>query len=62
MMQNKAVVHLYRTPGAQAPDEIVEFSFTSAAREYARNAIIAGKARRAVVQDRDGKVIETFPS
>jgi hypothetical protein len=62
MMQSKCVVHLYRDREAQNPDETLEFTFASAAREYARNQIIAGKARKAVVEDRDGKVIDTFPS
>lgn len=61
MMQHKAVVHIYRTREAQQPDETIEFTFTAAAREYARNQIVAGKARRAVVEDRDGHVIDTFP-
>ena len=62
MMQHNAVVQLFRSREAQSPDETVEFSFASAAREYARNQINEGKARRAVVRDRDGKVIETFPA
>lgn len=62
MMQNKCVVQIYRSRDAQQPDETIEFTFAAAAREYARNQIIAGKARRAVVEDRDGKVIESFPS
>jgi hypothetical protein len=62
MMQAKCVVQLYRTRDSQAPDETIEFTFSSAAREYARDQIIAGKARKAVVKDRDGTVLETFPS
>lgn len=62
MMQAKCVVQIFKTRDQKAPDETVEFTFSSAAREYARNQIIAGKARRAVVQDKDGKVIESFPA
>ena len=62
MMQAKVVVNVYRNRDGDSPDEVVEFTFSSAAREYARNQIIEGKARKAVVQDREGKVIETFPA
>ena len=61
MMPNKAVVHLYKNPSASTPDQTIEFAFVSGAREYARDQVTAGKAKKAVVAGIDGKVIETFP-
>lgn len=61
MMPYKALVQLFKTRDSQTPDQVIEFSFASAAREYARDQIIAGKARKAVVKDASGAVIETFP-
>ena len=62
MMSNKAVVLLFRDATATTPDQTVEFSFVSAAREGARDQIIQGKARRAVVMDPTGATIATFPA
>lgn len=62
MMPYKAVVLLFKTRDAQQPDQTIEFAFAAAAREYARDQIIAGKVRKALVKDASGKVIESFPS
>lgn len=62
MMPYKAVVLLFKNRDGKNPDQTIEFAFASAAREYARDQIIAGKARRALVKDADGKVIESFPA
>jgi hypothetical protein len=62
MSLKKVDVQLFRTDAsAVAPDETVEFVFAHAAKEYARGEVDGGKAKRAVVRNRDGDVILVYP-
>lgn len=62
MMSNKATVQIFRDPTSAVPEETFEFAFLSAAREWAREQVAQGKARRAVVKDPAGATIATFPA
>ena len=61
----KVVVLLYRNEapaeGAAAPDDTAEFVFPKAAKDFARQEVDEGRAKRAVVKNREGDVILTYP-